>query len=347
MKKVHLSLLLISTIAITISSCNSGAVPYTQDGNWVYRGDFDAIPRSEAVSFVIGDSAYVGMGVDANFIRYNDMWSFDPVTFNWTQLATCPGVARNSAVGFSVNGEGYITTGYDGYNMLNDTWQFDPPSNSWTSKAAYAGTPRYDAVAFGIGNYGYVGTGYDGNYRKDFFRYDPSGDTWTPSITYAGHTRTQAIAFVYNDSAYVVTGNSSGSVIDDFWRFDPDLTDSLQWRELRHISNYSPDSYDDGYTTIERSNGVGFVMLDTKSDGGGDRAYVTTGVNGALYTWTWAYNFATDLWNEKTPMERGARQGSVGFTVKNQGFVSLGVSGSSPVSETDQWYPDEAYNQQD
>ncbi|HLX91871.1 MAG TPA: kelch repeat-containing protein [Puia sp.] len=346
MKLSRLAMVLFGLSLISIG-CQQSAIPYTQDGNWVYRGDFDAIPRSEAICFVVGDSAYIGMGVDANFIRYNDLWSFDPVTFNFSQVASCPGVARNSAVGFSINTEGYIATGYDGYNMLNDCWQFNPPSNTWTQKANFPGTARYDAVAFGIGNFGWVGTGYDGNYKKDFFRYDPSSDSWAPEISYAGHTRTAAIAFVYNDSAYVVTGNSSGAVVDDFWRFDPYLTDSLKWRELRHIDNFSPATYDDGYTTIERSNGVGFVMLGTKSDGGGDRAYITTGINGALYSWTWAYNFATDLWNEKTPMERGARQGSVGFAVMNQGFVSLGLSGNTPVSETDQWYSDEPYNQQD
>ncbi|HLX90701.1 MAG TPA: kelch repeat-containing protein [Puia sp.] len=347
MKQVHLSFLLIGAISVVLTSCQSSAVPYTQDGNWVYRGDFDAIPRSEAVSFVINDSAYVGMGVDANFIRYNDLWSFDPVTFNYSQLASCPGVARNSAVGFSVNGEGYVATGYDGYNMLSDCWQFDPVGNAWTQKASFIGSGRYDAIAFSVGNYGYVGTGYDGNYKKDFYRYDPSSDSWSASISYPGHTRTQAITFVYNDSAYVVTGNSSGSVVDDFWRFDPNLDVANQWRELRHISNFSPDTYDDGYTTIERSNGVGFVLTNTKSDGGGDRAYITTGVNGALMSQTWAYNFATDLWNQKTPMERGARQGSVGFTVNNQAFVALGLSGNTPISETDQWYPDDPYNQQD
>jgi N-acetylneuraminic acid mutarotase len=350
MKQVHFSLLLISTIAFTLSSCHSNSVPYTQDGNWVYRGDFNAIPRSEAITFVIGDSAYVGMGVDANFLRYNDLWSFDPVTYNWTQLASCPGIGRSSAVAFGVNGMGYITTGYDGYNMLTDTWQFNPTTNSWKQQASFTGSARYDAVAFGIGNYGYVGTGYDGNYRNDFFRFDPSASDsggWTQSITYAGHTRTQAIAFVYNDSAYVVTGNSSGSPIDDFWRFDPNLSNGNQWRELRHISNFSPDSYDDGYTTIERSNGVGFVIKNTISDGGGDRAYITSGVNGSLYSWTWAYNFATDIWNEKTPLERVARQGSVGFSVDNQAFITLGLSGATPVAETDQWYPDEPYNQQD
>src|SRR5579862_5085793 len=335
MKQVHLSFLLIGAISVVLTSCQSSAVPYTQDGNWVYRGDFDAIPRSEAVSFVINDSAYVGMGVDANFIRYNDLWSFDPVTFNYSQLASCPGVARNSAVGFSVNGEGYVATGYDGYNMLSDCWQFDPVGNAWTQKASFIGSGRYDAIAFSVGNYGYVGTGYDGNYKKDFYRYDPSSDSWSASISYPGHTRTQAITFVYNDSAYVVTGNSSGSVVNDFWRFDPNLDDASQWRQLRNITNSSPGTYDDGYTTIERSNGVGFVLKNTKI---GDRAFIATGINGALMNQTWAYNFATDLWNEMTSLPAN-RQGAIGFSVSGRGFVGLGLSGNTPLSDLTEFQP--------
>ena len=33
----------------------------------------------------------------------------------------------------------------------------------------------------------------------------------------------------------------------DFWVFDP-ASDTAQWTELRHITNYSSDAYDDGYT---------------------------------------------------------------------------------------------------
>src|SRR5580704_12268410 len=125
MKQIIFSLAIVFVVMV-FSSCNKGTLPYTEDGKWVYRGDFDTTARSEAISFVVGDTAYVGFGIDGNFLRYNDLWAFDPVTFNWSQMASCPGVGRSSAVGFSINGEGYISTGYDGYNMLNDTWQFDP-----------------------------------------------------------------------------------------------------------------------------------------------------------------------------------------------------------------------------
>ncbi len=49
------------------------------------------------------------------------------------------------------------------------------------------------------------------------------------------------------------------------------------------------ESYDDGYTTIARSNAAAFVI--------GDKAYISTGVNnGTLFPYTWEYDFASDLW---------------------------------------------------
>jgi N-acetylneuraminic acid mutarotase len=322
-----------SFISLLSNSCHKNACcGVADDGTWTALAKFGFIPRSEAISFVIGDSAYLGFGVDANFTRYNDLLVFDPATGMCAQRASCPGSPRNSAVAFSINGEGYVTTGYDGYNMLSDTWQYDPSSNTWTQKASFTGSARFDAVAFSVGNYGWVGTGYDGAYRNDFFKYDPAADTWTPETACPGQPRTQAISFVYNDSAYLVTGNMSASVVNDFWRFDPNLTGALKWRQLRNISNSSSQTFDDGYTTIERSNGVGFVQLNAKSNGGGDRAYITTGLNGALYSWTWSYNFADDLWTEATPLPGLAIEGAVGFSVENKGIVATGISGSTPVT---------------
>ena len=60
----------------------------------------------------------------------------------WTQKASMPGTARNSAVAFTVNGKGYLGTGYDGENYLKDFWEYDPTSNQWTQQADYPGSGR-------------------------------------------------------------------------------------------------------------------------------------------------------------------------------------------------------------
>ena len=353
MKRFHISLSCLALLTVLLSSCSKSSVNPTQDGNWIYVGDFGGkAARTEAVSFVIGNYAYVATGVDNQNTRYNDLYRFDPSGTFWYQVASCTGCTpRSSAVAFSVNDKGFVGAGYDGYNALSDFWQYDPAGNSWSQIASIGDAnnglqPRYDAVAFGINGLGYVGTGNDGvNYLNDFWQYDPSTDKWTQKPSYPGFKRTQSVAFTYNNKGYLVTGlGTGGSTVNDFFSFDPTKPDTSAWKALRHISNYSPDSYDDGYTNIIRYNAVGFVLTGTKGDGGGDRAYITTGSAGSA---TWAYNFATDLWNQKTPYERAARQGAVGFTVQNRGFVGLGTSGSATLANIDEWKPDETYNQQD
>lgn len=359
MKRFHIPLLSLALLTMLLSSCSKSSVNPTQDGNWVYVGDFGGTSRSNAASFVIGNLAYVGTGVDNQHNRYNDLWSFDPSgTTTWFQVASCPMSQRSSSVGFAVNGKGYIGSGYDGYYPLSDFWQYDPTANSWSQVASIGDAnngkkARYDAVAFGLdaAGYGYVGTGNDGvNVLNDFWRFTPptsstDSGSWKQISNLPGFKRTQAVAFTYNNRGYVVTGvGTGGTTVNDFFSFDPTQPDNSQWYQLRHITNYSSDSYDDGYTSIVRSQAVGFVMLNTISDGGGDRAYITTGTAGSI---TWAYNFADSLWNQKTSYERSARLGAVGFTVQNKGFVGLGSSGSTAYANIDEWYPDEAYNQQD
>jgi len=354
MKRFHISLLHLAVLAIALSSCSKTSVNPTQDGNWIIVGDFGGTARTEAVSFVIGDKAYVGTGIDNRNTRYNDLWSFDPAGTTWFQVATnAASAARSSAVAFAVGGKGYVGTGYDGYNYFSDFWQYDPTTNSWKSVAPLGDAnngsqPRLNAVAFGLDKYGfgYVGTGNNGlDPLNDFWKYDPAADKWTQISTYPGGKREQAVAFTYNDKGYLVTGlGTGGTALNDFFVFDPSKPDTSQWTALRHISNYSPDSYDDGYISIVRYNAVGFVMTGTTSDGGGDRAYITTGSAGPT---TWAYNFSNDLWNQKTSYERASRSGAVGFSVNNRGFVGLGTSGSSAFANFDEWKPDQAYNQQD
>jgi hypothetical protein len=314
MKRNYLQLFSVFVLSI-LFSCGKNSIPYTQEGDWAAESQLNGPARSEAVSFVINNFAYVGTGWDGLNTRYSDFWKYDQSNNIWIQVASMPGTARSSAFGMSSNGKGYVGTGYDGFNYLNDFYQYDPSSDSWAQKANFAGSPRYESVAFGLGNFGYAGTGFDGsNALKDFYKYDPSQDVWT-AIGFSGNKRYGAVTFLYNNSAYLVTGVNSGTMQSDFWKFDPDST---KWTELRHINNYSSDSYDDGYTNIVRWNAAAFVIPPY--------AYLSTGENGQYYTYTWQYDFVHDQWNPKTPFEGPATTGAVGFTlnVTNPAFVGGG-----------------------
>jgi len=371
MKLIKYFFFLPASVVLLLLACNNTTTNPLQSGNWVTRSESPANARFQAVSFTIGDTAYVGTGYDGS-IRYNDLWSFN-ISNSWQQKAYMPSSgadsapARNGAVAFAVGKIGYITTGTDGYNKFSDTWAYNVASNSWSRKANFAAgsspvvTGRYGATAFAIGDYGYVTCGYDNEYKKDLWRYDPSNDSWAamaplgttsttppttsggPVYSNAGFKRMMAISFVHTDKAsgktlgYVVTGlGSGGTNINDFWAYDP--TTNL-WKGLKVISNASTQNYDDDYSDIIRNSGVGFVM--------GDSAYISAGVNGGYTQKTWAYDFNNDLWSRKSNFERSGREGGVAFVINGRGFVSLGKAGGTYFDDLEEFQPYTALNTDD
>ncbi|HEV3221629.1 MAG TPA: kelch repeat-containing protein [Puia sp.] len=340
MKLIYFHLFTLFVLS-SLFSCTKNNIPYTQSGDWAAESQLNGPARSEAVSFVIDNFAYVGTGWDGLNTRYNDFWKYDPDNNIWSQVASMPAnTQRSSAVAFSANGKGFVGTGYDGFNYLNDFYELDPVLNVWTQKSNFIGSPRYEAVAFGLGNFGYVGTGFDGsNAQKDFYKYDPSLDAWT-TIGFSGNKRYGAVTWTYNNLAYVVTGVNNGIMQSDFWRFNPD---SVKWTELNHITNYTNLSFDDGYTNIVRWNASAFVI--------DHYAYLSTGENGVYYQYTWQYDLTpgVDLWYPKTPWEAPATSGAVGFSltpnaqnVGGGGFIGTGRTSAGQAGASDylaQFFP--------
>lgn len=81
---------------------------------------------SEATSFVIGTKAYVGTGYVNN--KYGSaVYEYDPAANVWTKKSDFPGIPRADAIGFSVNGHGYIGTGLDDYgDYSKDMFEYFP-----------------------------------------------------------------------------------------------------------------------------------------------------------------------------------------------------------------------------
>ncbi len=321
------------------SSCNKSTTNDLTTGDYTRKSELNGDVRSEAVSFTIGDTVYVGTGYDGTY-RLTDFWGYSATSNSWTQEANFRGIPRNSAVAFAIGNHGYVGTGYDGYNLYNDFWRFNQSSNTWDSITPFPGTARRDAVAFAIGNYGYVTTGYDNTYQKDFWQYDPTIGTlggWVQKTSFGGQKRSGAISFVYNNKAYIVTGTNNGTECGDFWYYDPSTS---QWTQLRNIYNSNTsETYDDNYTNIERDNGVGFVI--------GDSAFIMTGENGGLAQATWGYDFAQDQWVQRSPFEGTARQGAVGFSLNGYGYVATGQSGTAYFDDLILFDPNKTLNTND
>lgn len=328
-------------IVFVVYSCKPTEIPDTQLGNWVQAAPIGAYPRSNAVCFVIGDHAYVGLGYNETIARpgrLTDFWTFC-VDSGWTQIQSFPGAPRSNAAGFGIGNYGYVGTGWDSYTVFNDFWRYDPAANVWTRKADYTGGPRYDAVGFSVQGKGYIGTGFNNYWLNDFYQYDPAQDKWsqTPGTSGNFSKRRGAVAFVYNDQAYIVTGSNSGGMVRDFWRFDP--SQPAAWHQLADITNTNAATFDDGYTDIEREYGTVFVN--------GTQAFLSTGSNASMITSTWAYDIPSDRWSRRTAWQRAARSGAVSFTVSSQSYLGAGSTGTSTLDDFDQFQPTVAFNSND
>ena len=322
--------LVIATAPILIIPACSKSSDSSSDlvGNWAISDYFDGNARSEAASFIINDTVFVGTGLTASK-RLEDFWKYSQDKRYWTKIADFPGGQRSQAVGFAINGRGYVGTGLDAsQNYHNDMYEYDPATNSWNPKQNFGGTPRRDAVAFVVNGNAYVATGYDDNYLKDVWQYNAGSDTWTQKAGIAGSKRAEATVFTIDNKVYLFSGNNNGTAINDLQVYDA-AADS--WTTLRKLTNTSDESYDDKYTSIIRYNGVAFVI-----DG---KAYVTSGENGSMNSRTWEYNPADDTWTEKTVFSGTARTGAIGFTLKNRGYIMSGRSGTNPYDNMFEFQP--------
>ncbi len=345
MRKIYIAVFCLMATLVILSGCKKSSTSLV--GNWIRRGDFGGPARSDAVSFVIGNKAYIcsGYGVDVslNYRHWlNDLWEYTPKTDSWTQKASLPDsifLGRIGATAFSINTKAYVGLGQDSISQANlhkDFWQYDQALDTWTRKSDFLGVARSYAVSFSINDTGYVGTGTNGNLLKDFYKYNPVGDSWTQIPDIGGYKRYGASAFVINGKGYVCLGLGDDGYSSDFWMYDPAIG---AWKAKRQTKNATDSSFDDQYGPIDRMNAVAFVI--------NSKGYVTTGSNGSALTDAWEYDPVNDLWAQKTSFEGSARYGAAAFSVENRGFVLTGRNGTPRFEDVWEFDPTEAYNAND
>ncbi|MGM0613859.1 MAG: cadherin domain-containing protein [Bacteroidota bacterium] len=292
---------------------------FTLGQNWVQKADFDSTARFGAVSFTIGDSAYVGLGDDGD-VLHDDFLMYNSQTDSWSTIAEFPGDPRKDAIAFSINGKGYVGLGTDGYpdfTRYKDFYEYDPETDSWSQVSDFGGTGRSGSVAFVIDGFAYVGTGKDdGGSKKDFWVYDPSNDIWEQVADLASNKRYGAVGFSVNGKGYVGAGKESSSYqLSDVYEYDP-VNDS--WTER---------IYADG-TNLGFEGASSFVVNDIAYICYGNQDYITT------------YNPANNEVNKLGDVLGFGdnRFSPIGFELNEKGYFGLGyMGGFDPIYYTDIW----------
>lgn len=127
--------------------------------------DQDIDNRASAVAFRLGSRVYYGTGYDENGggiggSRLRDFYQYTPSTDSWVEVDSLPGASRTSAVGFALNGLGFVGTGSDFFANHADFYYYQATLNTWIRVADYPGGAGSGLSAFVINKTAYVGLGY-------------------------------------------------------------------------------------------------------------------------------------------------------------------------------------------
>ena len=251
--------------------------------------DFAGTPREGAVSFVLNNKVYVGLGwnrdLDTNEVL-SDFWVYDPAnpTLGWDSVESKFPVALYNSIAFVVKGRAFVGTGTDGSIWENTIWEFDPNSQSWTSKpnTSIPGKTRQGATVFTLNEQAYIIGGVsNGSYDLNFWKFDPeSASQWekiTPStdVSYfsqfrSAAQRAEASAVVLDGMVYIIAGVYS-SALTSCVQYDPN---TQIWKDMQ------------SFESTGRRGAVAFEL--------NNRAFFGTGYNGTLYY--------SDFWEFK-PLE--------------------------------------------
>jgi hypothetical protein len=195
-------------------------------GAWTQK---TSMPESsspfEAVSFAVGDNAYVVAG--------NVTWQYNQPSDTWTQKAPLFSAFRMAGSGFAINGKGYIGLGYNefGEGFLTDWWEYDPVSDQWTAKKDFPGAKREAAAAFVANGKGYIAcgehwtSGGQHTWPVSVWQYDPVADAWTQKSDFPAAGRRNAVGaggtIAGVDVGFVIGGDADGPADSDGWEYGP------------------------------------------------------------------------------------------------------------------------------
>lgn len=144
---------------------------------WEELVGFGGKKRRDAVTFKINNKIYLGTGI-SNGLYIDDFWEFDPSTENWKRLNDLNEeddyvIVRSNAVSFTIDGLGYIATGYAS-GALGSIWAYEPVTDTWEEKTSLEAYIRQDAISFSANNKAFVLLGRSGSlYLDDNYEFYP------------------------------------------------------------------------------------------------------------------------------------------------------------------------------
>ena len=307
-------------------------------GSWQKLTDLPTdCARYGAVSFVIGNKGYIGLGssfaylyfygniYDSSGQDYSSFKSYNFDTNEWSSIASIPFGQSATSVSFSIGNKAYVGLG----GLGNNFWEYDSTTDTWSQLPDFIGSNRENAVSFSVNGKGYVGLGNSiNNYSSelsDFWEFNTVTNSWTQLPDFQGGSRKLATALTIDNKAYVGLGSRSdlnGSLfLNDFWCFDPN---SNTWSQKANMPIAPDPNYSWAVTGRYGAkafsiNGKGYVGNGNSRKLLPDFEYYSDVKTSDF----WEYNPSTNAWILK-PYSPNISENTFVFSSSTAGYIGGG-----------------------
>jgi N-acetylneuraminic acid mutarotase len=191
--------------------------------SWVQKTANPANAVYGASCFVIDTKAYIYGGHQTDNSHRSDFWEYDILTDVWTlklpSVNNSLDARRADAVGFSLNGKGYLISGERKETANNpfkceSVWEYNPQTNTWLIKSNFSTIGRINATGFVLNGKVYLIGGMQIiNDLNDVWEYNPQNDSWIQKQNIGTIGRFAATAFASTTNGYVLFGNGSTELL--------------------------------------------------------------------------------------------------------------------------------------
>jgi N-acetylneuraminic acid mutarotase len=187
---------------------------------WTQKADMpDSIYG--AGCFVLNGKGYATCGADPALTT--QVYCYDPATNRWQTKNPFPGNARQSTLGFSLNGKGYMCGGFIGGSACgSDMWRYNDTTDTWAQMASIPGPGRNGTFYMIINGKAYVGLGSDASgstWYSDFYYFNPDSNTYS-RISDLPVPCGGCVNFVIGQTGYVGLGYTGYSFPSAIYKYD-------------------------------------------------------------------------------------------------------------------------------
>lgn len=276
------------------------------------------VPRAAAVSFVVGEYAYVFGGRDAEGNYLNDLWRYDIANDAWTSMRETPLRSRVNATACVHNGIVYIGLGFNGQysnstGYLSDWWSYNASTDTWQQLSDFPANTTARAISLVGDGELYVGYGFCWTYERDMYRYNIAEDMWNFIDV---HLDRKAFTFPTRSFGGVGTTCQNRYFAGTGFR-----AYSLNW-----WGEFLPEG-----AWVKRKNVPGYKRTTAACTATKDFVYVIGGMHfggvntdGKVLSDIQQYNPGTDNWQYVGNLPDGGRMNHIAFSVGNRVYVGLG-----------------------